>query len=706
MSLRANMPVTRRRPWPYDLYLGTVRCLLEPDKDGNLVSENSRTLDETAPIDYTYSSANPYKERTSEWQKLYGGFGQTVADEADVSRRYWYAEKSDLSVDGLWMKGPAFEQHVETIAVGAGEVRQLVQAMHGGALTVFAICENGIYRRVADNNWVASLTAATAPALPGGVHPQQAVRFTHRGASPLDALYVAMSSGNLWRYNGAAWSKAADAAGPPDDGTGVGVARYIERNNDELWVASDYGVAKVEDDPFTRANWAAIIEVGDRTAKTTWLRTLDGVFVTYKEDGIYTVDNTGISHELFTTLRGKNNYYNGKNATVWLDRMWFTYGNQTFTMNSSAALKPDGLEQMLENTSTVKGRWIGGAGHNTWFFYEVYYNEQIDTSYLVKHGTWVEEASEQSVPGVAEFAEAHHGSLFDWDKRATVVEILSGVAASGNDRLYVGFLDGTITWTPLPMHSPNPAEDVNCEFTTLDSYVYLPQHHSRFQADNKLWHAVTGLGPRLSPSEWIEVSYKTDVSNPFASWTLVSPDDPKYTLPGMRKNLTEDEVSNPVFGRSVLMRVKLCKDPDLGVSPLNQTPITNGIAIHESIRPAFSREFSFNVRVGSFLPKRDGTVDRRRGVTIQDDLLRVCATVGPVYVLLPTGVVESMTIIRYDDSSGSRQKFRDHTWSIEIRAIQLRTITEGAPQTQPPITVGLTYATLEQYTLGQLEGII
>src|SRR5262245_1577934 len=121
MSIRAHSVGTRRRPWPYDAYFmpnttttdfrRSVKILLLPDKDGALISEEARTLDATAPVDYTYSSANPYKERTSEWQHLYGGFGQAVAPDG-TPRRYWYGWKADLSVNGMWMKGPCFENHL------------------------------------------------------------------------------------------------------------------------------------------------------------------------------------------------------------------------------------------------------------------------------------------------------------------------------------------------------------------------------------------------------------------------------------------------------------------------------------------------------------------------------------------------------------------------------------------------------------------
>ena len=695
----ATLPISKRRPFPYDLYLGDVRCLLEPQMDGNMVSQKTKTLDATAPVDYTYSSANPYKERAFEWQELYGGLGQgTAPPGGQIPRRYAFGTNVDMSIDGLWMLGPKFETHVETINVAAGEVRQLVWAMHGGTLTLFAVCQNGVYRRVSDGSWTVSLSSAT---LGAGVFPQQAVRFKHRGVTPVDALYLGTSAANLWKYDGTTWSLAAAAAGP---GTGAvqGEARFIERVNDELWVAGDYWVVKVTDDPMVRANYSAVIYIGDQTAKITWLRQLGDTLVIFKEDGVYTVDTSGLDHELFPTLRGKNNSANGKNAAVWINRVWFTYGDQTFTMDESAVLKPDGMEQMLENTSDLQGQWVAGAGHNTWFFYELLYNQDNDTTYLIKHGTWVEENSNQATPGVAQFAEAHHGALYEWDKKATCAEIVAGIHATGNDRLYVGFLDGTVQWCVLPQNSPNPAEDTNCEFTSLDGYVYLPDHHAGFRADNKLWQAITAMGPRLTNTEWLEVEYRLDVTNDLAEWTLVSPDQPKFTLPSQRLAFTEDEVTDPVSGKLIQFRVKLRKDPDLGASPANLSPITEGIVVHESIRPAFSREFTFSIKAGSFLPLHNGRVDRRRGYKIRDDILQRCAQTGPVNVTMPTGETEALTIIDYKDSAASWAKRRDHEWLISVQGIQLGVLSD----TTQIISSGLTYRTLEGYTLGQLESII
>lgn len=680
---------SKRRPYPYDMYVGAVKVMLEPQADGNLVTSKTKTLEATAPIDYTYSAANPYKEKAFEWQELFGGFGQTIAP-TGIPRRYSHAIKADLSIDGLWMKGPKF--NVETIHASAGEIRQLVWAMHGGSEFLFAICENAIYRRVADGNWTTSLSAATL----AGAKPQQAMRFKHRGVSPVDALYVGVSTGNIWKYDGAAWTQAAAAAGP---GTGAvnGECRYIERVNDELWVAGDYWVINCKDDPMVRANWSAVFYIGDQTAKITWLKQLGDALVIFKEDGVYTLDTDGEDHELFPTLRNKNDVMNGRNAAVWLDRIWFTFGDQTFTMNEAATLTPDGMEQMLENTSEVHGSWVAGAGHNTWFFYEVYYALDTNTSHLIKHGSWIEEGSNQETPGVAQFAESHHGSIYDWLNRATCAETVANISISGNDRLYVGFADGTVQWCYLPQHSPNPADDPICEFTDEDSYVYLPTHHSGFQADNKLFHAITAMGPRLNTEEWVEVEYRLDTSNTLAEWITVAPDDPTFTLPSQRKSFTADPINSPVYGKLAQFRVKLMTNPGSG-----QTPVTAGIVIHESIRPSFSRDFTFSAKVASFLPRRDGLVDRRRGSTILAELLQECARIRPVEVTLPTGETERLTIIDYRDSAASFGKRRDHEWLVQIQGIQLGTLSGEETE---PIT-GLTYATLEQYTLGELESII
>lgn len=695
----AQVPSTpsKRRPWPYDAYFGTTKVLLVPDDNGNLLGRKTRTLEQSAPTTFEYSSANPMKERTYIWSKLFSGLGQSSAPTSpDDPRRYHYAANADCSIDGKWMKGPLFSTHIETIDAGAGEVRQLVVALHGGAETVFAICENGVWRRTADGSWTASLTAGTVPALPVGHLPQQAVRFKNRGTPSIDALYLGTSGGNLWQYDGAAWVQAIAAQGP---GTGAtqGEARFIEKVGDELWVAGDYWVVKVEEDPMDRTKYAAVIYIGDQTCKITWLKQIGNTLYIFKADGIYTISADGVDQELFPTMRGKLSDSNGKNAAVWINQMWIPFGGQTYRLDAAGTLTPDGLEQLLDNRSPVKGKMVAGAGHNTWFFYEVYYNQDSGNSYLMKHGTWVDDGTGKNVQFLNT---AHHGYLATWAKRATSATVIPGIHSSGNDRLYIGFSNGTVEWCVLPQAGPNPSNDSNCEFTTADSYVFLPIHHSNYQADNKLYRGISVFGPHLTNTEWAEIEYRIDLTNASAAWTTLAPDDtldPQFTVTGQRKDFTS---INHVYGRAIQLRIKLVKDANPAISPLNLTPIVDGIGVHEQIRPSISLEYTFTVNASSFAVRHDGTVERRRGHAIKSALLNMVAGAAPVEVRLPDGTLEEMTLVDYQEILPVWLKRRDLEWVVQITGIQLATLT------QAQVSSGLTYETLEQYTYGELETIL
>jgi hypothetical protein len=470
----------------------------------------------------------------------------------------------------------------------------------------------------------------------------------------------------------------------------------MEKVGDELWAAGDYWVAKTDvGDPMVRASWAAPIYIGDQSSKITWLKQLGNVLFIFKSDGIYTVSAEGVDQELFPTLRGRANSTNGKNAAVWVNQLWIPFGGKTYRLGSDGELVPDGLEQLIDNTSVIRGQMVAGAGHNTWFFYEVYYNSQTGKSYLLKHGSWVDDGTGKNVQFLST---AHHGSLAEWDKEATSCAVIPGIHSSGNDRLYVGFDDGTVEWCVLPANSPNPANDTNCEFNPDDSYVYLPDHHSGYQADNKLYRGISIFGSHLTNTEWAELQYRLDFTNPSASWLTLEEDGiPEFTVPGERKDFS---VTVPVWGRAIQFRTKLVKNPDSGISPLNRTPVIDGIAVHEQIRPSISLEYTFRINANTHAVRRNGSIDRRRGETIKQELLNLAATTGPVTFVLPNGAVEEMTITDYQDILPIHKNRYDLQYAVEITAIQLQTLQ----QTQ--VSSGLTYATLEQYTYGELEALL
>lgn len=705
-----NGQASKRRPWPYDAYIGNVRVMLAASQDGTLIGTKSKTLDQIAPTNYEYGSANPFLERTESWNELYGGMGELVQPETRP-RRYQYATRADLSVDGYWMKGPNFENHVETVDPGAGEVRQLIKALRGGIETIFAICQNGVWARTSDGVWSPSLTVNTTLSLPITVFPQSAVRFKGAGGSTNDYLWLGCSSGNYYRFDGTSWSLGSNVQGPLNPTNGLDPqARYCERVGNELWVAGDYWVSKVEEDPTDRSKWAGAIYIGDQTSKITYLKAINNVLYIFKTDGVYTISSAGIDQELFPTLRNKQTPTNGLNAAVWMNRMWFSFQDDVYTIDVNGQIQPDGLERMLENVSDVRGRLVATAGHNTWFNYEVYYNVYTGASYLVKHGTWVESPNAEAS---IHFTDSHHGSLAEWQKQATCMQILPNLHPTGNDRLYVGFANGTVEWCVLPRSTPNPANDLNCEFTGLDSIVYLPVHHANFQADNKFWRGISVPGPHITATEYVQVDYRYDLVNPGTFWERLSvpadpptdpvthevrPPDDKFMMPGKRLNWPTIQ---PIYSKNILLRVHLIRDlTATPPSPLNFTPVIEGVNIHEAIRPEISLEYLFSIDCKSYLPRHNGTVDRRRGSKIRDDLLALTSDIGAVLVKLPDGTTQEMLITDYKESMIPKEKRRDMGFSVQIKALQMKTYSNIAVES------GITYATLEKHTFADLETLL
>lgn len=684
---------SRRKPWPYDAYIKGIPVLLQPGEDGNLVSRKSKTLEATAPVTFEYSSASPYKERTVEFTELFGGMGLGVEPIRGDIRRYAYTVKTDASINGLTMKGPKFETHLETI-VGAGAIKQTIRALHGGVETTFAVCDNGVWRRIADNNWTPSLTSGTTPAIPGGQHPLNAMRFKARYTGGVDGLYVGTDVGNIWRYDGATWTQAAAGEGP---GTGVlqGECRYLEQIQDEFWVAGDYWVVKTTADPMLRASYAGVIYIGDQSAKISWIAQNGNTLYIFKVDGrVYTITADGQDQELFSQFQAVRSNRNGRNASVWLGKMWAPLGDSLIRLDNSANLEFDGLDRLLDNDSPVRGVFVAGAGHSSWFMYEIYYNASTDTSFLVKHGSWV---STPDTGNLDKYVDVHHGAIYDWDREATSCQVLAGTHPSGNDRLYVGFVDGTIEWCVLPKDGADPSKDANCEFTGEDSYLYFCEHHAKFQADNKLWIGASVFGPYLSNTEYVQLEYRLS-KDEFASWELLQNGSvDKFTISSRR---IQFEDNPPVFSKSIQIRLKLLKDPDLDTSPANLTPIVRGIGVHESVRPSLELEYVMNILCSSYMTKYDGTLDRRRGQVVRNQLLDVAAQIGNLELILPDGTVQIVACQDYADSFKAKQNRREIEPSLQMSFIQVQTLTAET------LVEALTYDQLEQYTLDELEDVI
>lgn len=742
--------------------------MLKPDENGILIGQKAKTLDTVQPAEFVYGAQSPFLERTYAFKHITMGMGQRMQEDGEP-RRYYYGIDVDPSINGKSMKGPKFISqtvtaqangaikyiqralfnNVDTIMVGAGQylfarstdgtgfeggtatsgagstltkstATWTTNQWTGYRLNIFSGTGAGQSRAIASNTgtvitvsvaWSVNPDATSVFEISpyqlvkdfGSGTVNQMVRFKDADAgTPKDALYIALSTGNLAYMNGTGTTVAvmSGAEGPAD-----AKARFIERLGDELWVAWDNKISKVEADPVVRTNWSAPITIGDASTFITWLKVNHNELFIFKSDGVFTIGTDGLDQELFPGLRISPSTSNGVNAATYLDSIWAPFGDSLYKITQDGSLLPTGSEQLLDNGSEVKGQHVGFAGHNTWFGYVVLYNSANSNSYLMKYGSWVEDDSDPigsaiRARDVLKFRETWQGSLKKWtSKQAKCIYVIN--MPSDNDRLYVGFSNGTIEYCILPKNSPNPANDTAYQFTLSDSEEYVPIHHAGFQADQKIFRGFSVFGTQMSVNTPVEIWYRTDPNGSFVAHKVNSADSTaaQYTQSGQRIDFPNDVI---VFGRQIEIKFILKN------TTVAQTPIIEGIAIHEQVRPAFVLEYSFTVKAYNFLSRRDGSTDRRRAETIRAQMQDAVARVGTIEVQFPQEDTQEISYTEYQEVLLADSKRHGMEWDITIKGIQYRTLTstdidvEGSGNAYD-VLEQFTYSTLEQYTYGQLE---
>ena len=648
--------LSRRLPWPYDLIIAGTGVILKPSEEGLLIGKKLQTLSNVAPITYDYSSQPVYAERTFAFRRIKGGYGERV-QRAPLPARYYYAINADLSIGGLQIKGP-LSHDITPPLTGQIDffVDFLVDPFVGdattftdGPMTTYAGAGRYVLERTGDapSNWTVSRDFGA------GVQVTKAVVYWSAGSGGKYCLYVTTDKGELWQFDGAAWVLSAQKA------------FTITVLRDELWICDGrHTVRSCTADPLVAANWNAEIIVGDLSQQITNLECLDNRLYIFKENGVFSLNPDTSSNDLFPSFRQQPLPRNGVNAQPWLSRLWFGYGDSYYFMDLQGGLTPTGPNLLMENNSEVQGVVMAFAGHASWFGYYGLYNPENDCSYLVKHGTWIN--PDESQTDEYEFHEVPNGAIKKWTGKQLTSLYVSN-SAGGNTRLYCGFSDGSLAWILLPEGSPNPAyAGSGCEFTAEDSYVYWPLHHAMFQADAKHFRGFSVFGPRIGTHNNVRVQYR--VGQAFAEmdpslqnpWVDVgSP----FTFDGQRIDLDAN-----VFGYSIEVRHDLISD--------NQaTPVIEGVALHEAVRPALQLEYTWTVNARRYLARRDGVIDPRTPEQIRTAMLAAAATVGSVDVVMADEGLQAVTVIDYSEALSPVTKRYGVEWDIAMKGVQFRTIT-------------------------------
>ena len=144
---------------------------------------------------------------------------------------------------------------------------------------------------------------------------------------------------------------------------------------------------------------------------------------------------------------------------------------------------------MLDNGSPVRGEvrtWCGWGGYQA---YLTLYNAADITTYLLTYGSWETRQREDGADVM--FDDQFDGALAHWTGRKATAMAVS--AASGQDRLYVGFEDGGWDWIKL-VQQPL-ATGSGAEFNLGPAEIVFPLHTAMFQADLKHWLGFSVFGP-------------------------------------------------------------------------------------------------------------------------------------------------------------------------------------------------------------------
>jgi hypothetical protein len=240
-------------------------------------------------------------------------------------------------------------------------------------------------------------------------------------------------------------------------------------------------------------------------------------------------------------------------------------------------------------------------------------------------------------------------------------------ATAPGPALWVGFADGSVRWTPLPRRTPDPAADAACRFVP-SGRVYAPLHDAVFGADRKAFHGVTALGTHLNEEQSAQIYYRVD---PTAPYTALAP---AFQISGQRTafpDLTTGAGRDESTGFRLDFAVELTTTTGL------LTPVLEGIALHEAVRPgstgpALRLSYTFTVDAAHRVVRRDGVVSRTPGELARQLLRTAARAAGHVRLRLPDETVGGFAVVAYAEALKPDAGRDGLAAGIDVRLVQFR----------------------------------
>jgi len=630
-----------------------VGLMLLPNEQGLLVGRKQQMLDGVVPSAQEYASAPVYRERT--WPaKPTGGYGERVQSSFGDKRYYW---GMDVTVSGgLIGKGPLLHPTSPTTAAG-GFCIKFIDGFNtaSNTLTQFILAGSKVYRRADDTNGGQVVDRDFG----AGNYVQDGVVFQGGFAGAARSLYVTVSNNTMWeRTPTGTWTQCTMPSGFNP--------WRLEVVGTELWGADPNAsvVRKVTSDPKVATNWSGPFFIGDPSAPITCLRQTGNVLVIFKQDGtLYTLNSDGTTNDLYPGLATTPSAENGARAQAWMGSLWFNVGPAFYRLDMPGAnLEAMGPGRLLDNASPVRGEARVFCGWGGYQGYLALYNavDSPPTTYLLSYGSW--EMVQTDDGANAAFNDQWDGSLAHWPNKIATGMSVSG--ASGTDRLYIGFNDGTWDWFKLVR---NPlATGSGAEFSLGPSEIVFPLHTAMFQADLKHWLGFSLFGPVMRVGDEATVYYRlmasagTPPSQPTGDWLLLG----EFTQNGQRI----DAPSN-LAGHGLSLKIALANQNQ------STTPVIDTLAIHERVVPAFKRDISGTVDGRTVISRLDGAAYRPNPELVHQTMMDAAALPGSMAIELPDETINEVAVFDYGERITPMQAGGGHGWLIDFKATQFRILT-------------------------------
>jgi hypothetical protein len=237
-------------------------------------------------------------------------------------------------------------------------------------------------------------------------------------------------------------------------------------------------------------------------------------------------------------------------------------------------------------------------------------------------------------------------------------------SASGTDRLYVGFTDGTWDWFKLVQ---NPlAADSGAEFNLGPAELVFPLHTAMFQADLKHWLGFSIFGPVLRVGDEATIFYRlmgsagSPAMDPSGDWLQLG----EFTANGQRI-----EAPSNLVGNALSLKVSLTN------SNSATTPVIEVVAFHERVVPAFKRDIRGTVDGRAVISRLDGAAYRPNPVQVHKTMMDFAAHPGSFAIELPDETVNEVALFDYGERLLPMAAGGGQAWAIDFQATQFRILT-------------------------------